>query len=81
MRQLVYTIFITNNHASFHLWWKENLLKYQKVSKYYVHNCSSHIIESDDEDIIQHLEEEASNAVLTNIFGEESSDSDSEDDI
>ena len=42
---------------------------------------SSHIIESDNKDIIQHLEEEASNAILTNIFGEESSDSDSEDDI
>ena len=42
---------------------------------------SSHIIESDDEDIIQHLEEEASNAILTNIFGEESSHLDSGDDI
>ena len=42
---------------------------------------SSHIIDSDDKDIIQHLEEEASNAILTNIFGEESRDSDSEDDI
>ena len=31
MRQLVYTMFITNNHTSFHLWWKENLIKYQKV--------------------------------------------------
>ena len=30
MRQLVYTMFITNNHAPFHLWWKENLVKYQK---------------------------------------------------
>ena len=36
MRQLVYTMFITSNHASFHLWWKQNLVKYQKVSKYYV---------------------------------------------
>ena len=26
---------ITNNHASFHLWLKENLIKHQKVSKYY----------------------------------------------
>ena len=41
----------------------------------------SHIIESDDEDIIQHLEEEASNTMLSNIFDEGSSDSDSEDDI
>ena len=41
MRQLVYTMFITNNHASFHLRWKENLVKYQKASKYYVHDCTS----------------------------------------
>ena len=31
--------FITNNDASFHLWWKENLLNYQKVSKYYEYTC------------------------------------------
>ena len=35
MRQLVYTTFISNNRTSFHLWWKENLLKHRKVSKYY----------------------------------------------
>ena len=28
-------MFITNNHALLHLWWKEKLLKLQKVSKYY----------------------------------------------
>ena len=28
-------MFITNNHASFHLWSKDNLVKHQKVSKYY----------------------------------------------
>ena len=39
MRQLVYTIFISYNRASFHLWWKKNLIKYQKVSKYYESNC------------------------------------------
>ena len=38
MKQLVYTMFITNNHASFLLWWKENSLNYQKVSKYYEHD-------------------------------------------
>ena len=32
--------FITNNHASFHLLWKKNLLKHQ-VSTYYEHGCSS----------------------------------------
>ena len=31
--------FITYNHASFYLWWKENLLNYQKVSKYYEYDC------------------------------------------
>ena len=39
VRQLVYTIFVTNNQALFHFWWKENLLKHQKVSKYYEHGC------------------------------------------
>ena len=28
-------MFITKNRHSFHLWWKENLVKYKKVSKYY----------------------------------------------
>ena len=32
-------MFITNIHASFHLWQKENLLIYQNVSKYYEHSC------------------------------------------
>ena len=31
MRQLVYTMFISNNRTSFHLWRKENFLKHQKV--------------------------------------------------
>ena len=44
MRQLVYTMFISNNHfissnPSFHLWWMENLVKHQKVSKYYETDC------------------------------------------
>ena len=32
-------MFISNNRASFHLWWIENLVKYQKVSKYYENDC------------------------------------------
>ena len=28
----------SNNHALFHLWWKENLLNHQNVSKYYEHD-------------------------------------------
>ena len=35
MRQIVYTMFISNNRASFHLWGNEKLVKHQKVSKYY----------------------------------------------
>ena len=35
MTQLVYTMYITNIGALFHLQWKENLLKYRKVSKQY----------------------------------------------
>ena len=31
--------FIGNNHVSFRLWWKENLINYQKVSKYYEDDC------------------------------------------
>ena len=30
--------FITNNHLLLHLCWKENLVKHQKVSKYYDHD-------------------------------------------
>ena len=41
MRQLVYTMFITNNGASLSLWWKENLVKYQKVTKYNENVCRS----------------------------------------
>ena len=39
MRQLVYTILISNNRPSFHLWWNENLGKLQQVSKYYEKDC------------------------------------------
>ena len=35
VRQLIYTMFISNNRASLHLWWKENLVKHQKLSKYF----------------------------------------------
>ena len=35
MREPAYTMFITNNHVSFHLWWKETCVKHQKVSKYH----------------------------------------------
>ena len=38
-RQLVYTVFLGNNRASFHFWGKENLVKQQKVLKYYENDC------------------------------------------
>ena len=41
MRQLAYTMLISNNCALFHLWWKKNLVKHQKVSKYYENDCRS----------------------------------------
>ena len=37
--QLIYTMFISNNCVSFYMWWKEKLVKYQKVSKYYENVC------------------------------------------
>ena len=40
MKKLLYTMFITKNHASFRLWWKGHFVKYQEVSKYYVHDCT-----------------------------------------
>ena len=43
VRQLENIIFISNNHASFHLWWKENLVEHRKFSKYYDHDCRSNI--------------------------------------
>ena len=30
-----YITLVSNNRASFHLWYTENLVKHQKVSKYY----------------------------------------------
>ena len=32
--------FVTNNHASFNLWSKENELNHQSVSQYYEHDCT-----------------------------------------
>ena len=33
-------MFLSNNGPSFHLWWKENLVKHREVSKYYETDCS-----------------------------------------
>ena len=32
-------MFVTNNLTSLHLWLNENLVKHQKVSKYYDYDC------------------------------------------
>ena len=37
--QLVCPMFISNNRTSFQFWWKENLVKHRKVSKYYETDC------------------------------------------
>ena len=39
VRQLVYTMFISNNCPSFHLLWKKNLVKDWEISKYYKTDC------------------------------------------
>ena len=39
MRQLVYTMFISNDRPSCHLRWNENLVNHLKVSKYYETDC------------------------------------------
>ena len=39
VRQLEYTMFISNNHPLFNLWWNKNLVKHRKVSKYYETYC------------------------------------------
>ena len=39
MRQLLYTMFISNSRALFYLCWKESLVKRQKVSKFYKNDC------------------------------------------
>ena len=35
---------VTNNHTSFHLWWKENLPNHEKVSKYDKHDRLENIL-------------------------------------
>ena len=44
VRQLVYTVFISNNHASFHLCWKKNLVKHKEISKYYKTDCLQYFL-------------------------------------
>ena len=40
VRQLANTMLISKNRLLFHLWWKESLVKHQKVSKYYETDCT-----------------------------------------
>ena len=44
VKQLVDTMFITNNYTSFHVW--SNLVKHQKVSNYCGHDCSKDVRET-----------------------------------
>ena len=44
MRRLVYTMIISNNRALFHLRWKKNLVKHQKVSKYDENDCLQNVL-------------------------------------
>ena len=39
MREILYTMFISNKRASSQLWWKENLVKHERVSKYDENDC------------------------------------------
>ena len=58
MKQLVYTIFITNNRVSFHLWQNESLIKYQKVLKYYDHDYSMCACERDKDSKIKEYQKD-----------------------
>ena len=45
---LVYAMFIINNHAPFHLWWKKTLVKYQKcqnITTMILGPCQTSVIE------------------------------------
>ena len=37
-------MFITNYHTLFYFWLKEHLVKHQKVSKYYNHDCRNQVL-------------------------------------
>ena len=37
-------MFISNNHTSFHLWGKKNLVKHRKVSKHYETVCLQNLL-------------------------------------
>ena len=62
MRLLVYTIF---NRISFHLWWKESLVKHRKVSKCYETDCSFKYLQ------IKLSANESSNIEIPNGFFEQ----------
>ena len=36
---------MSNNRASFYLWGKQNLIKHQKVSKYYENDCFQNFLQ------------------------------------
>ena len=40
----MYITMFSNKHPSFHLWGEQNMVKYQKVSKLYDHDCLQNFI-------------------------------------
>ena len=49
-------MFITNNHNSFYLWSKKNLVKHKKVSKYYDQDCNDLVKKTDNNTKINEIE-------------------------
>ena len=43
MRHPIYSICIINKRALFHFWWKQNWVKFQKISEYYENDCLQNI--------------------------------------
>ena len=60
--------FINNNHASLDLWWKENLVNIQKLTKYYVHNCRQDIFKGTLSGLRYFLETESPLKIMKNAF-------------
>ena len=71
VRHLVYTTFINNNRTSFHLRWKKNLVKHQKVSKYYETDCRYYKLGYLLPVSTEHYDIHATNSYLFVIFFEQ----------
>ena len=58
--------FINNDHASLDLWWKENVVNNQKLTKYYVHNCRQDIFKGTLSGLRHFLETESPLQIMKN---------------